>query len=53
MKAWLGICVKVQQLRKRNDYEVTDNIAIMYDGNDAVAAAIESFADYIKQRLSQ
>ena len=34
---------KVQQLRKRNDYQVTDNIRIYYDGDDEVAAAVEAF----------
>lgn len=40
---------KVQQLRKRNDYQLTDEIAISYAGDDAVAAAVEAFAAYIKQ----
>lgn len=40
---------KVQQLRKRNDYQVTDNIRVVYDGDDEVAAAVEAYADYIKQ----
>lgn len=40
---------KVQQLRKRNDYQVTDNIKIAYDGDDEVATAVEAFQEYIKQ----
>jgi isoleucyl-tRNA synthetase len=40
---------KVQQLRKRNDYQVTDNIRIFYDGDDEVAAAVQAFQDYIQQ----
>jgi isoleucyl-tRNA synthetase len=39
---------KVQQLRKKNDYQLTDYIAIAYDGDDEVAAAVQSFLDYIK-----
>ena len=38
---------KVQQMRKQNDYEMMDNIKIFIDGDDDVAAAIESFKDYI------
>lgn len=40
---------KVQQLRKKNDYQVTDNIRIFFHGDDEVAAAVEAFHDYIKQ----
>ncbi len=40
---------KVQQLRKRNEYQVTDNIRIYYDGDDEVAAAVEAFRDYIQR----
>ena len=39
---------KVQQLRS-NDYQVTDNIRIFYDGDDEVAAAVQAFQDYIQQ----
>ena len=39
---------KVQQLRKQADYEMMDNIEIMVDADDAVKAAIEKHADYIK-----
>jgi isoleucyl-tRNA synthetase len=40
---------KVQQLRKHNDYQVTDSIKVVYDGDDEVAAAVEAYQDYIKQ----
>lgn len=40
---------KVQQMRKTNDYQVTDNIRIIYDGDEEVAAAVEAFSDYIRQ----
>lgn len=40
---------KVQQLRKRNDYQVADTIHIVYDGDDGVAVAVEAFRDYIQQ----
>ncbi|MGI6358349.1 MAG: isoleucine--tRNA ligase [Bacillota bacterium] len=40
---------KVQQLRKRNDYQLTDEISITFDGDDEVAAAVEAFAEYIRQ----
>jgi isoleucyl-tRNA synthetase len=40
---------KVQQLRKRKDYQVTDKIHIVYDGDDEVASAVESFAEYISK----
>jgi len=40
---------KVQQLRKHNDYQVTDNIKVVYDGDEEVAAAVEVFQDYIMQ----
>jgi isoleucyl-tRNA synthetase len=39
---------KVQQMRKNNDYEVTDNIRIFLDADDAVSRAVENFEDYIK-----
>lgn len=40
---------KVQQLRKKNDYQLTDEIVISYDADDDVAAAVQAFLDYIKQ----
>jgi isoleucyl-tRNA synthetase len=39
---------KVQQMRKNNDYEVTDNIRIFLDADDAVSKAVDVFEDYIK-----
>jgi len=38
---------KVQQIRKNNDYEVTDNITIVYDGDEDISKAVESFKQYI------
>lgn len=40
---------KVQQLRKAKDYQVTDKIHIVYDGDDDVARAVAAFADYISK----
>ncbi|KAB3530081.1 isoleucine--tRNA ligase [Alkaliphilus serpentinus] len=40
---------KVQQLRKNNDYEVTDNIKIFYDSDDEIADAVKLHEEYIKQ----
>lgn len=40
---------KIQQLRKSNDYQVTDNIRIVYDGDEEVAAAVKAYSDYIRQ----
>lgn len=40
---------KVQQLRKAKDYQVTDKVHIVYDGDDEVARAVEAFADYISK----
>ncbi len=39
---------KVQQMRKSSGFEVMDNITIVYDGDDEVSQAIESFKEYIK-----
>ncbi|KAB3534825.1 isoleucine--tRNA ligase [Alkaliphilus pronyensis] len=39
---------KVQQLRKNNDFDVTDNIKVYFDGDDEIANAIEVHKDYIK-----
>jgi len=39
---------KVQQMRKNNDYEVTDNIRIFLDADEAVSRAVDVFEDYIK-----
>ena len=38
---------KVQQMRKNNGYEVMDQIAIQYDGDDEIAKAVELHRDYI------
>ncbi|HZJ58207.1 MAG TPA: DUF5915 domain-containing protein, partial [Clostridia bacterium] len=38
---------KVQQMRKNNDYEVTDNIRIYFDGDEEIASAINHYEDYI------
>ena len=43
------IVSKVQQMRKNNNYELTDRISIIYNANDAVKTAIEDFSDYIKK----
>ena len=43
------IVSKVQQMRKNNNYELTDRISISYNANDAVKTAIEDFSDYIKK----
>ncbi len=38
---------KVQQMRKNYDFEVTDNIKIMYDGDEDVFKAVENYKQYI------
>lgn len=38
---------KVQQMRKQNDYEMMDNIKIYIGSDEAVAAAVEEYRDYI------
>jgi isoleucyl-tRNA synthetase len=38
---------KVQQIRKNMGLEMMDNIAIRYDADEEVRAALDSFADYI------
>lgn len=40
---------KVQQLRKREDYQVTDKIRIVYDGDEALAVAVAAFEGYIRE----
>ncbi len=40
---------KVQQMRKNNGYEVTDNINIYFNGDEEITAAVKSFEDYIKK----
>lgn len=39
---------KIQQMRKNNDYEVTDNIRIYFDGDEEITSALEKYEDYIK-----
>ena len=43
------IVSKVQQMRKNNNYELTDRISIIYNANDDVKNAIQDFSDYIKK----
>ena len=38
---------KVQQLRKQNDFEMMDNIKILINADEEVAAAVETHKDYI------
>ena len=38
---------KVQQMRKNYDFEVTDNIKIMYDGDEDIFNAVENYKQYI------
>ena len=38
---------KVQQLRKQNDFEMMDNIKIMINADEEVAAAVETHKEYI------
>ncbi|SHK24284.1 Isoleucyl-tRNA synthetase [Anaerobranca californiensis DSM 14826] len=38
---------KVQQMRKNNGYEVTDNIRIYYNADEEVSNALNNFKDYI------
>jgi isoleucyl-tRNA synthetase len=40
---------KIQQMRKNNSYEVTDNIKIYFDGDETVSKAIEIHKNYIMQ----
>jgi isoleucyl-tRNA synthetase len=40
---------KVQQIRKNIGLEMMDNIEIRYSGDEAVAAAVEAHADYMKK----
>ncbi|MFY9177508.1 MAG: isoleucine--tRNA ligase [Caldicoprobacterales bacterium] len=39
---------KIQQMRKNNDYEVTDNIRIYFDGDEEITKALQSYGDYVK-----
>ncbi|MDN5352320.1 MAG: isoleucyl-tRNA synthetase [Clostridiales bacterium] len=38
---------RIQQMRKSNDYEVTDNIKVYYKATDVFAKAVEKYNDYI------
>ncbi|MCL2111189.1 MAG: isoleucine--tRNA ligase [Clostridiales bacterium] len=38
---------KVQQLRKQKDLEMMDRIAVSYEGDDEVAAAVDAWGGYI------
>ncbi|MCR1900113.1 isoleucine--tRNA ligase [Irregularibacter muris] len=40
---------KVQQMRKNEDFEVTDQIRITYDGDETIQEAVGAFEEYIKQ----
>ncbi|RGD75263.1 isoleucine--tRNA ligase [Anaerofustis stercorihominis] len=40
---------KVQQMRKNNDYEVTDRIDITIDCDDVIKSSIEEFEAYLKK----
>lgn len=40
---------KVQQLRKTNNFEVTDHIHIIYHSDDEVKQAVQDFEAYIKE----
>ena len=45
---------KVQQMRKKNDYEMMDKIRIYLSADEDVAAAVESYRDYImKETLAE
>ena len=39
---------KVQNLRKTNDFEITDRITIYYDADEVVERAVNNFIEYIK-----
>jgi len=39
---------KIQNMRKNNDYNVSDRINIKYNGDDLVNSAIDKFMDYLK-----
>src|SRR5690606_37911775 len=40
---------KVQQLRKTNNFEVTDHIHIIYHSDDEVKQVVQDFEAYIKE----
>jgi isoleucyl-tRNA synthetase len=39
---------RVQNLRKAANFDVTDRIAIAYDGSDQIKTAIDQYADWIR-----
>jgi isoleucyl-tRNA synthetase len=41
---------RIQNIRKDSGFEVTDKIRVEIELNDATAAAVESFAEYIAQQ---
>lgn len=40
---------KIQQLRKSNDFEITDRIQVFYDAGEEIIKAIANNLDYIKE----
>jgi len=40
---------KIQQIRKEEDFAVTDNINVYYQADEEITAAIAEFEDYIKK----
>ena len=39
---------KIQQIRKNNNFEITDRVDVSYEGNKEYQDAVEAFADFIK-----
>ena len=42
------IVSKIQQMRKKNDYEMMDNIRIYLSGDEEIQRAVEKYEEYIK-----
>ena len=42
---------RIQNLRKSQDFEITDRIAISISSNQKLDSAIEEFSDYIKTQV--
>ena len=42
---------RIQNMRKDNDFEITDRINVTISPSDAVASAINSYSDYIKGQV--
>ncbi|MFT4664514.1 MAG: isoleucyl-tRNA synthetase [Polaribacter sp.] len=38
---------RIQNIRKNNDFNVTDKIAVILEKHEAIASAVENFGDYI------